>query len=101
MKKASAILLTLLSLFSAHCAEDRGTNLVVTAQEVDPKSVRLTSAASSNLVFKYVSKTHEEIRAIAKRHSPVQVVKDGLVIAKAPSCTGYQEIAGVEKGVGS
>jgi hypothetical protein len=91
MSRVAAFLL-LVSGLCLHAAGNVVTNLVVTPLEVDPKSVSLTAAEtrSPNLTFNYLSKTPEQVRAIYRRHPAVSVVKDGVIIAKAPSCSGYK-----------
>ena len=86
-----AVLLLLVSGLWVHAAESGVTNLVVTPLEVDPKSVRLTAAEtrSPNVNFNYLNKTPEQVRAISRRHPPVLVVKDGVVVAKAVGCVNY------------
>jgi hypothetical protein len=95
MKRVAAVLL-LVSAFCVHAAESGVTNLVVTAAEVDPKSVKLTAAESPqpNLTFNYVGKTPEQVRAIYRSHAAVLVVKDGVVFAKAAACSGHKDRIG-------
>jgi len=75
-----------------HAAENGVTNLVVTPLEVDPKSVMLTAAETRypNVDFNYLNKTPEQVRAIYRRHEAVLVMKDGVIGAKAASCSGYK-----------
>ena len=91
MKRVAAFLL-LVSGICVHAAESGVTNLVVTPSEVDPKSVSLTAAETRqpNVTFNYLAKTPEQIRTIYRRHPTVFVVKDGVVVAKAPSCSGFK-----------
>ncbi len=91
MKTVTAFLL-LISLHCVHGAEGGVTNWVVTPSKVDPKSVKLTAAESPQpkLDFNYVGKTHEQIRAMHWSHAPVLVMKDGVVLAKAPACAGHK-----------
>jgi hypothetical protein len=95
MKRIAAIVF-LVSVFCVHAAEGGVTNLVVTASEVDPKSVKLTAAESSqpNLTFNYIGKTPQQVRAIYRSHAAVLVVKDGIVVAKAAACTGHKDRIG-------
>jgi hypothetical protein len=91
MKRVAAVLL-LVSAFCAHAAEGGITNLVVTPSEVDPKSVTLTGAESPqpNVNFNFLSKTPEQVRAMNRRLPPVDIVKDGVVVARAIGCSGYK-----------
>src|SRR6516225_2820055 len=90
--KTVTLFLLLVSGLCVHAADSLITNLVVTPSEVDPKSVRLTATETRypNLTFNYVDKTPEQARAIYRTHTAVSVVKDGVVVAKAPACSGYK-----------
>lgn len=87
-----AVLLLLVSWLRVYAADSGVTNLVVTPLEVDAKSVSLTATETRqpNLTFNYLTKTPEQVRAVYRRHQPVFVVKDGVVVAKAIGCTGYK-----------
>ena len=97
MKNAQCAICIIFSLLclSSYANDGNTTNLIVTPNEVDPKSVRLTATNSPwpNLTFKYVGKTPEEIRAIAKKPRPVLVVKDGVVVAKASTYGGHVKVS--------
>jgi hypothetical protein len=100
MKTNSAILLLLLSLMPAPSAEPAWTN-VVNVSEVDPRSVSLIrpDLPQPNVIFDFVSKSPQEVRAIVRQHqgAPVLVMKDGHVLAKAPGCTGHLGPVGADK----
>lgn len=91
MKRVAAFLLLASGLW-VHAAKNGVTNLVVTPLDVDPKSVSLFAAETRypNPTFNYLNKTPEQVRAIYRSHAAVLVVKDGVVVAKAPSCSGYK-----------
>ena len=76
----------------APSAEPAWTN-VVNVSEVDPRSVSLIrpDLPQPNVIFDFVSKSPQEVRAIVRQHqgAPVLVMKDGHVLAKAPGCTGH------------
>ena len=57
--------------------------LILTAQDVNPKSVRL--ATSSNLVFEFAHKSSNEIGAIIKAHPRVEIRRYGETVAKVHS----------------
>jgi hypothetical protein len=71
--------------------------LALTPAEVDPKSVHVITQPTSpwqNLVFRYVGKTSEEIKAIAVEHPEIQIVKDGVVVTETDGgCALRKKIA--------
>jgi hypothetical protein len=97
MMSVVAVLL-LISAFCVHAAEGGVTNLVVTASEVDPNSVKLAAAETRfpNVTFNYLNKAPEQVRAIYRRHEAVLVMKDGVIVAKAASCTGHKDRIGFD-----
>jgi len=94
--KTVTLFLLLVSALCVHAAESVITNLIVTPSEVDPQSVRLTAAKEiqQNVTFNYLNKTPEQVKAIYRMHPAVSVVKDGVVVARAPACTGHKDHIG-------
>jgi hypothetical protein len=85
MKNCFIVLLMLLAI---HLHGQSQTPLIVlTAKDVKTNSVRVITPptiSSPNLVFEYIGKTSEEIKAISKSHPKVQIAKNGITIAKTP-----------------
>ena len=69
-----------------------GEKFILTAKDVDPRSVRLvaTNAPRPNLIFKFVGKTSDEIQAIGQKHRWVQIMKDGTNVTETVWVSIYQ-----------
>jgi len=73
-----------------HVASDLHTQsqrqfIVLTAQDVDTNSVRLIgpqSDSDDNVVFRYVSKTPAEIKAIVESHPSAKILRGSVVVAE-------------------
>jgi hypothetical protein len=62
--------------------------VALTAKDVDPNSVRVTTGPdipTPNLVFNFVGKTSDEIKAIVHKHPWIQIKKGGFVVAETGS----------------
>ena len=73
---------------TADAVSPAGT-LILTARDVNPKSVRL--ATSSNLVFEFAHKSSDEIGAIIKAHPQIVIRRNGETVIQARSYTYLSE----------
>lgn len=91
MNKFTTLATLFVSALLTYSGESYITNLIVTAKEVDTRSIRLTATNSPypNLTFVYTSKTSQDIEAILKSQPAISVAKDGVVIARASACAGF------------
>jgi hypothetical protein len=94
MKTAGA---TLLTLFTAFClsGQIQAVRIILTSKDVDTNSVRVITSPNiptPNLVFKYVGKTSEEIKAIGQERPQVQVMKNGIIVAETGRVSLWHEI---------
>ena len=89
-------LLLLSFILVAFCSQGQSQPrfIVLTSHDVDTNSVHLITQPSTpvqNVVFRYVGKTSEEIRAIRDSHPRAKIMRDGVVVAETVDggCGGY------------
>ena len=77
--------------------------ITVTPEDVKLGSVvvlsRTTNDLSHNLIFRYVGKTPNEIKAIRDSYCRIQIVKDGVVLIPDAGCAGHGDTNGTLDGL--